>query len=401
MGELTRAKVYFAGICSIIVTAGVARFSYSSLLPIMQAETALSDFLGGWLATSNYLGYLSGVILAASLSNLNHKFLLYRLYLVLAVITTAGMALTSDVIVWSILRYLAGICATAGFILSSGLILKWLVAHGFRGELGIHFSGVGVSIALVALLVEVMVLWGSHWQEQWFYLSLMALVLSVPAWLWMPSPQQSLNGPNQSIKADHPPSRKFVLVMLAAYFCAGYGFVVSATFIVDIVEGLPSMAGRGQVVFILLGLAATPAVLLWDLVARKVGYLRALLYAFFIKIVGIMLPAVSHDFYVVSLSAVLFGATFVACVSLVLTMAGHLFPSNPSKLMGKMTISYSIAQIIAPVLTGAIVGALGNYNASLYISGIVMVIGSGFVLQLIALERRGEADLGPQPKSTF
>ena len=34
--ELTKFRVYFAGICSLIVTAGVARFSYSLLIPIMQ-----------------------------------------------------------------------------------------------------------------------------------------------------------------------------------------------------------------------------------------------------------------------------------------------------------------------------------------------------------------------------
>ncbi len=393
MSGLTRAKVYFAGICSIIVTAGVARFSYSSLLPIMQSETGLSDVMGGWLATSNYLGYLSGVVLAASLSNLDHKFLLYRLYLVLAVVTTAAMALTSDLVLWSILRYLAGICATAGFILSSGLILKWLVAHGHRGELGIHFTGVGVSIVSVALLVEAMTWLPATWQEQWLTLAIMAFVFSIPAWIWMPSPEQSSNGPQQSLQSDNPPSRNFVLVMLAAYFCAGYGFVVSATFIVDLVEGLPNMAGRGQWVFVLLGLAATPAVLIWDLVARKVGYLRALLLAYLLKIVGIMLPVFSQDFYLVSLSAVLFGATFIACVSLVLTMAGHLFPSNPSKLMGKMTIAYSVAQILAPVLTGFIVGAVGNYNASLYISGAFMLVGTALIIVLIAMETQGQARL--------
>ncbi len=122
MRDLTKAQVYLAGICSLIVTAGVARFSYSSLLPIMQDQTGLSDVMGGWLATSNYLGYLTGVLLAASLSNLDHKYLLYKLYLVLAVATTAAMALTDNVLLWSILRYFAGICTTAGFILASGLI---------------------------------------------------------------------------------------------------------------------------------------------------------------------------------------------------------------------------------------------------------------------------------------
>ena len=381
--QLSKVNVYIAGICSLIVTAGVARFSYTSLLPLMQSTAGLTEVGGGWLATINYLGYLVGVLIVSKLNNIKHKYVLYRLYLVLAVLTTAAMALTTDIYLWAILRFVSGICTSAGFIIASGLILKWLVHQGERGELGIHFSGIGLSIFIAAALVEVLLKLSVSWQYQWIYLSLMAVVFAIPAWIWMPDPARNMQNLLVTKVVGHPPSKTFTWLIMAAYFCAGYGYVVSATFIVDIVEGLPALKGHGQQVFIILGLAATPAVLLADRIARKWGYLRTLFLAYTLQIVGIILPTLSDNLLVIAISAILFGATFVAIVSLVLTMAGHFYPSNPAKFMGKMTLTYGVAQIIAPASTGLLAAWLGNYNFGLYLSAGTMLIGSLLVTYLI------------------
>ncbi len=383
---LTRTRVYLAGICSLIVTVGVARFSYTSLLPIMQAETGLSEAAGGWLATANYLGYMAGVMLAASLNNLSQKFVLYRLYLLLTVVTAAAMALTTDILIWTLLRFLAGICASAGLIIASGLILRWLLLHHHRGELGFHFSGVGFSIIFTALLVEFLLSVSTGWQHQWLGFSVMALLFSIPAWLWMPQPNLGQQAADAKPVADRPPGKNYTLIMAGAYFCAGYGYVVSTTFIVDIIEELPSLRGEGQLIFMLIGIAATPAALLWDRVARKLGYLKSLFLAYNLQIVGIVLPAFSQHLGVMIFSALLYGGTFVACVSLVLTMAGHFYPSNPAKFMGRMTLAYGIAQIIAPTCTGILAQTLGDYNAGLYLSAVIMSAGALLIVRLMRLE---------------
>ena len=383
--HLTKVKVYLAGICSLIVTAGVARFSYTSLLPIMQSNTGLTEVSGGWLATINYLGYLVGVLVVSNLNNLSKKYALYRLYLILAVITTAAMALTSNVYIWAFLRFVSGVSTSAGFIIAAGLILKWLVYNGHRGELGIHFSGIGLSILVAALLVELLMAFSVSWQIQWVSLALVAALFAVPAWMWMPAPEKHIAHSTISHSDDTPPSKRFTWLLMAAYFCAGYGYVVSATFIVDIVERIPTMQGNGQLVFILLGLSAIPAVLIWDRVARNAGYLKALIWAYILQIIGILLPSMSDNLFVISISAILFGATFVACVSLVLTMAGRFFPSNPAKFMGKMTLAYGAAQIIAPACTGLLAFWSGNYNVSLYLSASVMLVGVLLLIWLIGL----------------
>lgn len=56
-----RYRVVFSGICALILTVGLARFSYTPMLPIMHREAGLTYLAGGWLATFNYMGYMAGL----------------------------------------------------------------------------------------------------------------------------------------------------------------------------------------------------------------------------------------------------------------------------------------------------------------------------------------------------
>lgn len=61
-----RLKVLSAGIFSLLLTLGVARFAYTPLLPLMQQQAGLGVAQAGWLAAINYAGYLSGALLQAA-----------------------------------------------------------------------------------------------------------------------------------------------------------------------------------------------------------------------------------------------------------------------------------------------------------------------------------------------
>ena len=383
-----RYRVLAAGVLCMIVTIGIARFSYTSLLPIMQAETWLDDAAGGWLAAFNYMGYMAGALLAASVSDLSIKDRLYRLYLVLAVVTTFAMAFTDNMIVWAVLRFISGLSSSGGMLIASGLILNWLIRHHYRGELGVHFAGAGVGIIFASGVVELMVYLAQSWDLQWIWFAVFALLLSIPAWLWMPKPDTRPVTVSGAKLVDQPPSQLFMAIMLVAYFCAGYGYVISATFIVDIVEGQVALKGMGQWVFMLIGLAVMPAAIIWDRIARAVGYLRALMMAYGIQIIGIVLPALTDSLLGVVLSALFYGGTFIGCVSLVLTMAGRFYPTKPAKLMGKMTLAYGVAQIVAPALTGMLARENGNYDLGLFLAGGFIALGTVLIMVLIQLEKK-------------
>ncbi|MDN7131878.1 YbfB/YjiJ family MFS transporter [Halomonas sp. MC140] len=386
-----RFKVLLAGVFSQILCVGVARFAYTPLLPVMQQQTWMSDADGGWLAALNYSGYILGAVLAASVRSIYIKDMLYRIGLVLAVLTTAGMALTDHFWLWAGLRFLAGLSSSGSMLLASGLILHWLIQHRQRGELGIHFAGVGLGIIVAALSVEMMLQLSLNWQTQWWGFSALGAVLLVPAWRWLPRPVKPLLSASEtSVPPVMPPSRTFMRLMLPAYFCAGYGYVISATFIVTIVEREPLLVGAGNWTFALVGLAAAPAVMLWDLIARRIGYLGALIVAMLIQAVGIVLPAINSSLAGVLLSAVLYGGTFLGCVSLVLTMAGRLYPSSPARLMGQMTLAYGAAQICAPALTGMLAETSGHYGAGLWLAGGFVMIGAALLAWLRQVDQTAQ-----------
>ena len=383
MQHITKTKVLLAGISALILSVGIARFAYTPFLPIMLEQTQLSTFTGGWLATFNYLGYLLGVLLISQINDLHYKFRFYRFNLVIALISTLGMGLTTDIMHWSFLRLIAGTSSTAGIILAAGFVMSWLKQHHYNAQLGIHFSGLGLGIVIPGLLIAVM---NQHvdWAMQWI---IMGLVFFIPAWRWMPAPaayQQS------EIKTFKLPSKRWMNLMIAAYFCAGVGYVVSATFIVAILENMPALSGKGNWIWVILGMAAVPSCLIWDKISAAIGEVTALILSYCVLLISIIIPALSSAFLLNLIGALLFGATFAGVVSLMLVFIGHKFSSNPAKAMAKLTISYGVAQIAAPAIAANISTVTQTYTAALWLAAGAVFVGIVFLLFIYVEESRSQ-----------
>lgn len=376
-----RLKVLSAGIASLVLMLGIARFAYTPMLPLMQQQAGLGIAAGGWLAAINYLGYFCGALIAASISNLATKDRLYRLGLLVAIVTTAGLALTQDFLLWSVLRFFAGLSSAAGLLLGSGLVMHWLLRHQLRSELGIHFIGMGAGIFLTALFVF---LFSSalNWQQHWYWLAVIGCLLAVPAWVWLPKPDTSGHTIGGDKMVDTPPSKHFLQVFMLAYFCAGVGYAVIVTFIVAHVDHIAGHNDYGAITFMVIGLAAAPACIIWDLVARKLGNLNALLLAFILQFAGMLIPILSPSLIWTLIGAGLFGGTFIGIVSLVLTMAGRYYPTRPAKMMGKMTLSYGVAQMAAPAAAGMLAQWSGSYHLSIIASCVIMFVGCLLIYRL-------------------
>jgi predicted MFS family arabinose efflux permease len=392
----TRINVLSAGIFSLILALGVARFAYTPLLPLMQQQAGLGVAAAGWLAAINYAGYLSGALIASRITSLVLKDRLYRVGMVLAIVSTLVMGLSTNVVVWAVSRYVAGLTSAAAMLLGTGLIMNWLIRNNHRSEMGIHFAGIGLGIAGCAGAVMLFTPW-LDWREQWFAFTALGCVFLVPALRWLPPPDTSGLTTSGNKLQDKPPSPLYLRVFMAAYFCAGFGYVVSVTFIVAIVNQLPDLAGWGNLVFLAIGLGAAPACINWDLIARRTGDLNALILAAVLQILGILLPVLVPGLWAAMLGSLLFGGTFIGMVSLVLSMAGRYYPTMPAKMMGKMTLSYGVAQILGPAITGMIGAEFGSYNAGLYVAAGVMVLGTGLLFVLKAVERRDAQGVAVQP----
>lgn len=373
-------QVLLGGICALVLTIGLARFAYTPLLPQMHAQAGLGVADGGLLAAINYAGYMSGALLAAWIESPAWRQRLYAWALPLALLVTALMGWSHSFGTWALSRYLGGLCGAAGMLLGSGLVQGWLIRSGRRPELGIYFIGLGLGVAVSAVGAMGMTQAGLGWAAQWQGFALLGLAFLVPAWLWRPPV------PPPAVKAvgGAAPGRRWMALMLLAYFCAGWGFVINATFTVAIVEKQPLLAGQGPWAWLLVGLAATPAVFVWDRIARRTGDIGALLIAFGLQIVGVLLPVLADGLAAALLGALLYGATFIGIVSLTLALAGRRSPGNPGKAMARLTLSYGLAQISAPALTGRMVEASGSFDAALWLTAGVLAVG---MLALLAVLR--------------
>lgn len=384
-------QVIVGGISGLLLTIGLARFAYTPLLPLMQSQAGLSDVTGGWLAAINYMGYMSGALLASWLENAKLRQRLYSIGLPLSLLITAlmsvGAAGEGHLWVWVLSRYLGGLCGAAGMLLGSGLVLGWLMRAGHRPELGLHFTGLGLGIAVSALGAMAMTALDWTWAQQWQGFALLGLLFLLPAWAWRPPVPPVLPAGHASNSAQATPSRAWTALMTAIYFCAGWGFVISATFTVTIVERQPLLAGQGPWAWLLVGLAATPAVFLWDKVARRVGELQALLIAFGLQCLSVLVPALSDSLLAALSGALLYGATFIGIVSMTLALVGRRSPANPGKAMARLTLSYGVAQVCAPALSGAMAQASGNYRAALLLTAAVLILGMVGLLLLMRQER--------------
>jgi len=371
-------QVWLGGIASLILTVGMARFAYTPMLPVMQTQADLSITAGGWLATLNYIGYMAGALLVARIESPRLRHRLYGAGLWLAVVGTVGMAFSDHVAWWALVRFAGGVSGAAGMLLGTGLVLNWLMKSGKRAELGAHFMGVGLGIVVSALAAAWFQSQALTWSSRWLGFGLIALLCALAAWRWRPPVPDTVS--TQSHQSSAP--RPWLWLMVSAYFCAGVGFVVSATFTVAIIEAVPTLAGLGAWAWFICGIAATPSVYLWDRVARRFGELPALMAAYTCQISSVVLPAVSDHWLPALMAAALFGGTAIGIVSMTLAFVGKRSPNNPGKAMAQLTLGYGAAQIAGPALTAYAVDATGSYHGALWMTAAILMVGVWFLNRL-------------------
>jgi MFS family permease len=369
-------RIVIGGIIALMIAMGIGRFAYTPILPAMQAGVHLSDATSGYLASSNYLGYLLGAFFVGAMKWKKTRVHHLRIHLLLNTATTAAMGLTSSLVLWLIFRFVSGVTSGFIFVLASSIVLDVLATHGRLTWSGIYYAGTGLGIFIAGLLVPVLITW-ENWRGAWLGMGLLSLCASILPWVWLREAHRKnpavISAPSTEVSGEG--STSIFPWLVAAYGCEGLGYIVSGTFLVAVAERIPGLQGFAGYSWVLVGLASMPSCVIWAWVAKKWGFVRSLILAYTVQMVGVVLPAVLPNTVGVYVGSILFGGTFMGITTVATTAGRMLHPNRSSQAIGYMTGVYGVGQIIGPVGTGILVGMGEGYRLPLVLSGGVLLVG--------------------------
>ena len=375
-------NILLAGIIGLFIGVGVARFSYTSLLPSMLEDNTLSLTFSGVLASLNYVGYLSGSIFAIFIKDINTKVKYFRLGIILCILTTVIMGITTNEIVWLLGRIIAGFGAAMALVVGAAIVMMKLNFEDKTKAMGIYFSGIGIALASSDIISRY-VLSISTWQNSWIVLSLCAIIVAFYP-LYILSFDKHLKQNVQKHPFNKALFSPFVIILIAAYFTEGVGFVIQGTFLPTIIKSLEGLEQYAGLTWLLVGLAGIPAAIIWMKLAHKYGSINIIIIAMSIQIVGILIPTMTTNVYLNLFCGVLYGGTFTGLVALFMNLGGKLAGSNPVMLMGALTTAYGIGQVTAPLYAVSLTQWTGNYDYALYVTAAIVFFG---VLMLLVAKK--------------
>ena len=385
-----RWAIAIAGAVSLAVAMGIGRFAFTPLLPMMLSDGVIDLAAASWLASANYLGYLAGALLCTfqpwiwkrvpGLPRIDGPFVV-RGGLVATGVLTLAMALPWPPL-WPLLRFAAGVASALVFVYTSGWCLAALARRGDAALGGAMYTGPGAGIVVSGLFASVMVAWHWHAASGWLIFGVLAFALMATVWRTIRSDAGvAVPGPTAGARGDgQGHGRAEISCLTAAYGLAGFGYIITATFLPVIARA--ALPGSPWLDFFwpIFGLGVVAGALLATRV-HIAGDLRlALAGCYFVQAAGIALSIWWPTLGGFALGSLLLGLPFTAITVFAMQEVRRLRPATAASTMGLLTAFYGFGQIVGPPLAAALLHRSGNtglgFTLSLEIAAAALMAGA-------------------------
>ena len=366
------AILILTGIAALTIAVGIGRFSYTPILPYMISELNLTTTEAGLIASSNYLGYLLGSLIPIFPQfpkNIRSIFI-YSIFI--SIISLFAMGLTNTFEVFILIRFIHGIFSAFVLILGTSLIVSHVQKKGkiFLGTA--HFSGVGLGMALSAIVVSYLGFLNFTWDELWFSIGILAIMLSFQIIKFTPIQKAEVK---YNLKSKNKTNLGFSLITIS-YGLYGFGYVAFGTFISTMSRLTPGLEKTEPFVWLVVGVTGIPSVFFWNWFGSKIGNDIGLFLANLILGLGVLFSVLINNEFGIFISCILFGLSFVPITSMCLLEGKKRFSGSFIVSTAILTFSFSIGQMIGPYLSGILTDYYGSFFFSMIISGIVLIFGS-------------------------
>lgn len=282
-------RLAIAGMTALAVAMGIGRFVYTPILPGMMEELHLTPADAGWIASANYLGYLIGAFAAAGGWAHGRERLLMFVSLAASAMLAALMGLNETMAAFLVIRFLAGLASAFVMVFMASIVFSHLAVAGRSDLQALHFGGVGLGIAVSSALLAILVTDHAGWAAGWLWSGALSAVglLIVALLAGSTTPANGVDGPEPALPKDRSLAK-----MIVAYGLFGFGYVVTATFLVAIVR----QGGGGRVfeatVWMVAGLAGFPSTWFWQKLTARTGLYAAYAMSCLVEVVGVIASVV-------------------------------------------------------------------------------------------------------------
>ncbi|WP_050477054.1 YbfB/YjiJ family MFS transporter [Herbaspirillum rhizosphaerae] len=364
-----------AGLCASLVSIGLARFSYTPLIPpLIQAHWfSAADIV--YLGAANLAGYLLGALLGRPIARRLSNVTMLRLMMVLVTLSFLACAMPLSVSWFFGWRLVSGIAGGAIMVLVAATVLPHVPAERRGSASGAIFLGLGLGIAGSGTLVPLLLNLGL-WQT-WFGLGVVSAVLTAVSWFWWPS---SAPVPTAHLAHASAPGEKTASgtgLLYLQYALTAVGVVPAMVFFVDfIARGLGAGAHLGSLFWILYGVGAIFGPPVYGFLIDRIGARPTMRYVLLTQLLAVVGICVTDNYWCIAALTLLIGAFPPGVVPLMLarvreTIVGHAEQQNVT--WGRATTVFAAFQAVAGYSYSAIFNATGGNHRLLFLIGAAAI----------------------------
>jgi predicted MFS family arabinose efflux permease len=294
-------------------------------------------------------------------------------------ITLLALALTSSLGLIATLRFLSGVSGAGTVVIGGGLVVQVCGGKSRRMTgiaLATFFGGAGAGIVLSGLTIPLLLDMGSSdaWRGGWAVIGGAALMGALLAAYLL---KDVVAPPPKVASSDRVWFIRSLGPTFVAYGLYGVGYMSFMTFIIAFLERTPDVSGESQVFWILLGTAAVVSSVAWGPTLGELNGGRGTAAAMAVLTVGTALPLLDRGSTMITFSALLCGASFLAVASAVTVVAGRsLGAAAATPAVASLTIVFAVGQCLGPAVTGFVADHAGGIRTGLVLSTTVLAIGS-------------------------
>lgn len=358
---------------------GIGRFAYTPLLPAMREAFGWSVAQAGDVASANFLGYVFGALFATRLAQRRDRSRWLVAALVLTAVTTGAGAFATGWLQWLALRFASGIASAMCLVISSAMVMANLAARGRPGLGALHFGGVGAGIVMSVATMELAQAVHVPAGRLWGCLGVAAAALGTAAWSTLRRVPDAPAASALTKQGGRQPLPRAARLLVVSYGLFGFGYVVTATFIVAMARNLDRTGWLEPTTWAVVGLLAAPSVFAWQAIVRRLGMMPTLRLAYALEAAGVLIAGCATTPAFVVLGGAMLGATFMGITALGLRAAREAAGADGDRIIGWMSASFGIGQLLGPAVAGRMALATGGFVAPSVAAAVLLVVGLGLL----------------------